>query len=155
MDLYLEKNDSALVTTRRDKQTLYLFLSSLVGSTVGMMGTIGFLMRKTEAWYKLKLQQKDILRNQLQKISKRRKLISCFMKPSYGPFKIYPISTDILAGIEIRTQNPSNYVMGISPLFNLDYYSDESILYNKPVFPTPELSLSPEEILPEMIYSTQ
>ncbi len=122
-----------------------------------MMGAIGFLMRKTEAWHEKKTKYRELVRNQLQKISKRRGIISCFINPSYKPAKIYPISTDILAEIQAPTKNHSNYLLNINSLNNLDPYDDDSVLSildQQPVLPTPDLSLSPEEILPEMIYIT-
>lgn len=55
----LDKNQSALLTNRNEKQSLYILLSSLVGSIIGVMGGLGFIMRKFEKMFEKILHRMD------------------------------------------------------------------------------------------------
>jgi hypothetical protein len=62
----LDKNQSALLTNRNEKQTLYILLSTLAGSIIGVMGGLGFLMRNFE----------KAVERMLNRIDKKKKLMN-------------------------------------------------------------------------------
>lgn len=44
VDIYLEQNDAALVTYRKQKQTPLALVSGLLGTVFGIMGAVGGVM---------------------------------------------------------------------------------------------------------------
>ena len=78
VEILLEKSDSALLTQRLMKFTIFSFFSSLAGSTLGILGGLGFLMRQIEGRVERKRQY--VKRNHIGMITKRRaKLIKLNM----------------------------------------------------------------------------
>lgn len=74
----MDLNQSILVTDRFFAQSYYLFLSSLAGSLLGVIGAIGFVMRLFERFYikvESQLQYKMII---IERRKKRRQVKYCF-----------------------------------------------------------------------------
>lgn len=69
--IILDKNQSALLTNRNEKQTLYILLSSLAGSVIGVMGGLGFLMRNFEKAVERLRNRKDKKKKLMNSINNR------------------------------------------------------------------------------------
>jgi hypothetical protein len=65
VNISLDKNDSVLLTQRLKKQDLILYLSSLAGSIVGVMGIVGFFMNFIEEKYE-KYKKNRIVKRSLE-----------------------------------------------------------------------------------------
>jgi hypothetical protein len=115
VDLYLDKNDSVLVTQRNNKQTLCLFASSLLASIVGVMGAFGFGMRKTEAWYERIMYKKSVAKMKEVSEENERRLLASFEhifnlehdRPPSGNNISMTINTESMPKIEIKTSSDS------------------------------------------------
>jgi hypothetical protein len=65
VNISLDKNDSVLLTQRLKKQDLIVYLSSLAGSILGVMGIVGFFMNLIEEKYE-KYKKNRIVKRSLE-----------------------------------------------------------------------------------------